>query len=151
MNSKRIHKEIKLYQDDPPDFVYKLAIINDDLSRVYFLIEGLKDCPYENGQYVVILILPENYPAYPPKIQMLTPSGRFSVSKNICTTFTDHHKESWSPAYTFSTIMKSFVSFMLDKYDGHVGGMNASNEDKIILANKSKEYNIKEKLIDIFL
>ena len=43
----------------------------------YFVIFGLKDCPYEGGFYLGKIIFPTDYPFKPPGIMMITPNGRF--------------------------------------------------------------------------
>lgn len=140
---KRIQREIKQFQDDPPDYITKIYVNENNLTHVYFLLNGPKDSPYENGEYIIHMKLPNTYPHDPPSIEIKTPNGRFIINKNICTTFTNYHPESWSSVYTFSTIMKSFLSFMIDDDSNHVGGMNSSIEDKKKYALNSKEYNLK--------
>ena len=65
----------------------------------YYVIFGLTDCPYQGGFYVGKIIFPKEYPLKPPGIEMLTPSGRFEVSKRICMSMSDYHPESWNPCW----------------------------------------------------
>ena len=83
---------------------------------------GVDDSSYNGGEYVMQMIMPEDYPFAPPSIVFLTPSGRFEVGKKICTTFSDYHPESWSPGNSLTTLMFSMVSFMTDELPG-VGGI----------------------------
>lgn len=53
---------------------------------------------------------------------MLTPNGRFRVGAKICTSFSSFHPETWSPAYTLTTLLLSFISFFTDE-DSPAQGM----------------------------
>lgn len=140
---KRIHREIKQFEDDKPDFISKLIINENNLKNILFVLDGPPNTPYEGGEYIIEMILSDTYPHDPPNIKMKTPNGRFAINQNICTTFTSYHPESWSPVYTFSTIIKSFISFMLDNDTKHVGSYSSTIEEKKAFAQASKEYNKK--------
>ena len=49
----------------------------NNLFKWYYVIWGLKDCPYEGGYYLGRIIFPKEYPLKPPGIEMITPNGRF--------------------------------------------------------------------------
>lgn len=66
--------------------------------------------------------LPQDYPYSPPDFIMLTPNGRFRVGAKICTSFSSFHPETWSPAYTLTTLLLSFISFFTDE-DSPAQGM----------------------------
>lgn len=141
---RRIQRELALYQSSPADFIPSLYIEDNNLYRVYFRIIGPADSHYAGGEYVGVLILDADYPMSPPEIRMLTPSGRFYIDKPICTSFTNFHPESWCPTYTFSTILTSFVSFMLDESPASliaVGSVSSTPEEKRLLASESGAYN----------
>ena len=78
----------------------------------YYCIFGLKDCPYENGYYLGKIIFPKEYPLKPPRIEMLTPNGRFKCGERICMSMSDYHPESWNPAWNVQTIIIGLISFM---------------------------------------
>jgi ubiquitin-conjugating enzyme E2 J2 len=144
--AKRIQKELTEFKASPPPFVPKIAIDEQDIRHIYFLIEGPDDSPFKGGEYVLRMELPNDYPMSAPVMRMMTPSGRFEVDKSICTTFTHYHPESWSPSYNFSNILVSFVSFMLEKVErstgAHsIGSMYATPDEQAQLAAESKSYN----------
>ena len=148
--TKRIHKEITLFNDAPPDYVPFIHVNETNMQIIYFLIRGPKDTPYDGGEYVVELNLPIDYPISPPSIKMRTPSGRFATGLDICTTFSNFHPESWSMVYTFTTILRSFLSFMIDDKPSHVGGIDTTIETKKDFALKSKEFNEKKNYNKMF-
>ena len=141
---RRIQRELAMYKESPSDFVPKIHIQDNNMYKVYFKIEGPSDSDYAGGEYVGVLKLDADYPMTPPEIQMLTPSGRFVVKKPICTTFTNFHPESWCASYTFSSILTSFVSFMLEDnacaYSA-VGSIASTPSEKRQFASESKAFN----------
>jgi len=141
---RRIQRELALYRSSPAEFIPSLYVDENNMYRVYFRIMGPADSEYAGGEYVGVLILDADYPMSPPEIRMLTPSGRFYVDKPICTSFTNFHPESWCPTYTFSTILASFLSYMLDDCRASliaVGSVSTTTEEKRMLASESQAYN----------
>lgn len=139
---KRVEKDTKEFIQDTPDFARKIYVSESDMKNIFFLIEGPTGTPYEGGEYVIQLILTDQYPMEPPSFKMLTPSGRFIVGSPICTSFSNYHKETWSPCYNFNTIIKSLISFMIDSTTSHIGAMISTDIEKREFARKSKQYNI---------
>ena len=45
---------------------------------------------------------------------MVTPSGRFEPSKDICMLLTNFHPESWNPSWKAASILTGLLSFMHD-------------------------------------
>lgn len=138
---KRCFKDTAEFKSDLPEFAKSIYVNEADMKNVYFLISGPTDSPFQGGEYVIHLELTEKYPMEPPSFRMLTPNGRFILGSKICTSFSNFHKESWSPCYNFNTIIKSLISFMLDTDTSHVGAMQSSTEEKVRYAMSSHEYN----------
>ena len=99
---------------------------HNDIFHWHFIIFGLKDCPYEGGFYHGTLSFPKEYPFKPPRIKMVTPSGRFAVNTPICMSFSDFHPELWSPNWGVSTIIIGLISFM-NTEEMTTGGVRASS------------------------
>ena len=141
---RRLITELKQVKKDPVPNV-NLIPNPDDMLEWFFLIHGL-DEPY-TGEYLGKISIPDRYPFQPPKIRMLTPSGRFNTGEDICTTFTNYHQESWSPSWNLRFISMGFVSFMLDDDHG-VGSITRTSQERKQIANESSNYN-KEHFSDI--
>lgn len=146
MTMKRIAKEEKDMTDDPiPNVIIKRK---GDFT-FHFCVYGLS-APYEGGIYHGRVELHNNYPFEPPKILMVTPSGRFAPDQPICTTFSHYHKESWSAAWSIRTIVLGFLSFMLENGHG-IGSLMDSDAKKKEYAKKSFEFNNKNKdFVELF-
>eukprot|EP00914_Ancora_sagittata_P002934 GHVO01006128.1.p1 GENE.GHVO01006128.1~~GHVO01006128.1.p1 ORF type:complete len:177 (-),score=38.13 GHVO01006128.1:529-1059(-) len=112
-----------------------------DMYEAHFAIYNLpSDTPYHGGLYHGKLVLPKTYPFEPPKIYMLTPSGRFEVNKPLCFSMSNYHPESWNPAWQMETIVRGFISFMLDESEpGTQGGIHATRATRRLLAARSRE------------
>ena len=107
----------------------------------HFCIFGLKDCPYEGGYYHGTLSFPKEYPFKPPRIKMLTPSGRFATNTPICMSFSDFHPEMWSSNWGVSTIVIGLISFM-NTEEMTTGGMRASHSHRCTYARDSIAFNL---------
>jgi ubiquitin-conjugating enzyme E2 J2 len=141
--TQRIQTEIRRFLQDPPENVPRLAIKNDDLSKIYFLIVGPVETPYKGGEYVVEVTLPPGYPMKPPELRMMTPSGRFAPGSLICTSFANFHPETWTPSYSLTSILVSLLSFMTEESPGSVGSIQVSDAERRTMAKESKTFNRK--------
>lgn len=86
-----------------------------NIFQIHFCIYGLRDCPFEGGYYHGILSLSHEYPMKPPSIKVMTPNGRFEPAKNICTSFTNYHPETWQIMWNIEKMLIAMVSFLNDK------------------------------------
>lgn len=87
--------------------------------------------------------LPQDYPYSPPDFIMLTPNGRFAVGAKICTSFSSFHPETWSPAYTLTTLLLSFISFFADENSPGLGMVLMSSAQRKHLAALSVVWGAK--------
>ena len=133
----RLARDVRTYYAGE---IAKMRVDERDMRTLYFLMKGAPDTPYEGGEYVVRMTLPESYPFEPPSMAFLTPSGRFVAGAAICTTFSAHHPEAWSAGNTLSTLVISIASFMTDESDG-LGSLRASAQERASLAASSASYN----------
>jgi ubiquitin-conjugating enzyme E2 J2 len=138
---KRLQKDFLQFQRDPPPFI-SAAPDGDNLAIWYFVIEGPPDSLYNGGLYLGKLVFPDNYPFAPPRIEMITPNGRFEVNTRLCLSISDYHPESWSPMWGPSTILTGVLSFMLEETDtlGAIKKANAAGKAKA--AAESHAFNL---------
>ncbi|VEL37265.1 unnamed protein product [Protopolystoma xenopodis] len=45
---------------------------NDDMTKIYALVTGPFDTPYEGGFFVFLIGCPPKYPLKPPKVKLMT-------------------------------------------------------------------------------
>jgi len=114
--------------------------LGSNLFVWHFSILGLESSPYEGGIYHGRMILPPNYPAAPPRVQMWTPSGRFVPLADICLSASAFHPETWKPsAWNLRTLIESLrLHFITPATE--IGGMSRSPEDRRAMAIQSRSW-----------
>ncbi|KHG10396.1 Ubiquitin-conjugating enzyme E2 28 [Gossypium arboreum] len=100
MASKRILKELKDLQKDPPTSC-SAGPVAEDMFHWQATIMGPSDSPYAGGVFLVTIHFPPDYPFKPPKVAFRTKVFHPNINSNgsICL---DILKEQWSPALTIS-------------------------------------------------
>ncbi|KAE8077832.1 hypothetical protein FH972_016356 [Carpinus fangiana] len=100
MASKRILKELKDLQKDPPTSC-SAGPVAEDMFHWQATIMGPPDSPYAGGVFLVTIHFPPDYPFKPPKVAFRTKVFHPNINSNgsICL---DILKEQWSPALTIS-------------------------------------------------
>jgi ubiquitin-conjugating enzyme E2 J1 len=122
----------------------RLSPCRNNLLEWHFTIAGPPDTAFEGGLYHGRVLLPLDYPASAPRIQMMTPSGRFEVSpptrqeghrrarlgvtssgrarwlipqvgRDICLSASAFHQETWQPAWTVRTLVQALRPHMATK------------------------------------
>lgn len=136
---RRLQEEYRRLHADPPPFV--IAEPNDkNLYEWYFVILGPPDSDYLGGEYCGTITFPPDYPMRPPRIKMLTPSGRFTPHAAICFSFSDFHPETWQPGWTIGTVLTGLLSFMTTE-EMTTGSMRESAATRRRLAQESRLFN----------
>ena len=141
---RRLRKEyMKINKCPVPNIIAKP--LDTNILEWYYVIEGPKDSPYENGTYMGKLVFPKEYPYKPPSIYMITRNGRFTVNTRLCLSMSDFHPESWNPLWSVSSILSGLLSFMLEEEQTY-GSIKTSRETKKQFALRSWEFNRKDRM-----
>ncbi|XP_073102870.1 ubiquitin-conjugating enzyme E2 28 isoform X1 [Elaeis guineensis] len=139
MASKRILKELKDLQKDPPtsctgsfglvapsnNMIIRLTEsfethttillgpVAEDMFHWQATIMGPADSPFAGGVFLVTIHFPLDYPFKPPKVSFRTKVFHPNINSNgsICL---DILKEQWSPALTISKVLLSICSLLTD-------------------------------------
>ena len=112
MASKRILKELKDLQKDPPTSC-SAGPVGEDMFHWQATIMGPSDSPFTGGLFLVNIHFPPDYPFKPPKVSFRTKVFHPNINSNgsICL---DILKEQWSPALTISKVLLSICSLLTD-------------------------------------
>mmetsp|Transcript_17997 Transcript_17997/g.39005 ORF Transcript_17997/g.39005 Transcript_17997/m.39005 type:complete len:499 (+) Transcript_17997:157-1653(+) len=124
---------------DPKYNYVRMGPMGKNLLRWHFSVQGAPNSVYEEGIYHGRVLLPKDYPASPPRVQMLTPSGRFVTGEDICLSASSYHPESWTPRWTVLSLIDALRLHMLTSAN-EIGGTHASNDARREHAIKSRSW-----------
>lgn len=112
-----------------PSADYYAEPLESNLFEWHFTLRGPPaPSPYAGGIYHGRIVLPSQYPLRPPSFRFLTPTGRFEVNREICLSISDHHEDTWQPAWGIRTALVAMRSFMVTDAGGQVGGLECTKE-----------------------
>lgn len=97
------------------------------------------------GIYHGRVLLPKNYPMVPPRVQLLTPSGRFIPYHDICLSASNYHPETWTPQWTVLSLVEALRLHMLTQAN-EIGGMNSSKDVRRRYAVQSRHWKYQPKM-----
>uniref|UniRef100_A0AC34QQN5 UBC core domain-containing protein n=1 Tax=Panagrolaimus sp. JU765 TaxID=591449 RepID=A0AC34QQN5_9BILA len=145
----RLKKDYQRLLKDPVPYAIAKPL-NSNILEWHYVVQGAKDTPYEGGYYHGKLVFPADFPFRPPSIYMITPSGRFQTDTRLCLSISDFHPDTWNPSWTVSTILMGLTSFMNENTPTY-GSIQTTTAEKVILARKSKRFNLKNpKFCEVF-
>ena len=104
-------------------------------------MRGPPGTPFERGIYHGRIILPPAYPYKPPSIIFLTKNGRFEVGRKICLSISAYHPETWQPAWGLRLMLQALISFFPTPGEGAIGAVEATDEVRRALAERSRAYS----------
>ncbi|OHT08070.1 Ubiquitin-conjugating enzyme E2 6 [Tritrichomonas foetus] len=145
---RRLMSELRSIQFHPDKNYTARPVSEDDFFVWHFIIRGPPDTPFENGIYHGRIVFPSEYPLEPPDIYFLTPNGRFETNKRICLSITSYHPESWKPSWDVCHLLVALIAF-LPTEDKGIGYIKASDEERRLLAEKSREWHCNQCLLHL--
>ena len=113
MSEKRIYKELKEFEKDPPIGFSGGLVNKNNLYKWHATIVGPSESPYSGGLFNLSIDIPDNYPFKPPKIKFITPIMHPNINSkgSICL---DILYKNWSPVLTLSKMLLSISSLLTD-------------------------------------
>ena len=135
MTNKRIQNDIKALMKDPPPGVFPYC---EEINKLYIIICGPEDTPYEDGFFAFTIELPyvkgqlhHSYPFVPPVAGYHTQDSRTRFNPNlyrcssgkgkkggkVCLSIlnTWHIGDPWKPIWNLSTVCLAIQSMVLVK------------------------------------
>jgi ubiquitin-protein ligase len=118
-----------------------LGPIGTNLRVWHFSVRGPTgtNSVYAKGIYHGRVVLPKDYPGSPPRVHIVTPSGRFVPGADICLSASSYHPESWTPQWTIQGLIQSLRLHFLTEAN-EIGGMHASHSKRRALAMTSRQW-----------
>ena len=113
MALRRIQKELKDLEKDPPANTSGGPISENDLFNWKATIIGPEDSPYAGGLFFLNIHFPSDYPFKPPKLQFTTKVYHPNINSNggICIEIL---QDQWGPAITISKVLLCVRSLLTD-------------------------------------
>ncbi|XP_026830483.1 ubiquitin-conjugating enzyme E2-22 kDa-like [Ooceraea biroi] len=90
----------------------KVELVNDSLTELKGEIAGPPDTPYEGGNFVLEIKVPETYPFNPPKVRFITKIWHPNISSVTGAICLDILKDQWAAAMTLRTVLLSLQALL---------------------------------------
>lgn len=118
MALRRLQKELRDFEKDPPSNISAAPASESDLFNWKATIMGPEDSPYAGGLFFLNLYFPADYPFKPPKVQFTTKVYHPNVNNEggICL---DILKDEWSPALSVAKVLLSISALLTDPNPDH--------------------------------
>ncbi|KAK4472552.1 hypothetical protein MN116_003795 [Schistosoma mekongi] len=96
---------------------------NEDMTKIYALITGPFDTPYEGGFFLFLIRCPPEYPLMPPKVKLMTTGNgtvrfnpNFYSNGKVCLSILGTWQgPEWTPTQSLSSVLISIQSLMNGK------------------------------------
>ena len=135
----RVAKELKRMSKNPPTGIFMWSV-GDSLENLEAIIEGMKDTPYEGGEFKLSITIPPKYPHVPPTIKFKTQIYHPNIDRNgiICLDFLKPQPTGkWAPTLTLETVLIQIQLLMAqpnpaDPLDVDIAEQYTMNREKFI-------------------
>ncbi|EFC39319.1 predicted protein [Naegleria gruberi] len=121
----RMKGELKLLKNQPPHGIAAYPKNEDRIDILEAKIQGTQGTPYEGGEFVLEITLPNNYPHHPPNVRFITKiyHPNFDSGGRICLDLLNMPpKGAWKPSINISTLLAS-IKLLMDEPNGDDGLM----------------------------
>ena len=142
---KRIQKELKQFNEEPPEGFSAGPVDDSDMFKWEASITGPEESPYEGGTFQLSMEFPKDYPYKPPKVEFTTKVYHPNV-KNTGTICLDILKDAWSPDISVGKILLAIQNLLINPNIDHPLEAEIANlykSDKAAYDAKAKEWTEK--------
>merc|ERR1712086_528816 len=131
-DKNRILKELKDLAAGKEESGVFAETVGDDMRHWKGMLKGPDGTPYDGGVFEVDIVLTEDYPYNPPKMEFDTRVWHPNVSSQTGAICLDILKKEWSPALTIRTTLHSLQALLCapepdDPQDAEVANQYKSN------------------------
>ncbi|RPB11200.1 hypothetical protein P167DRAFT_508183 [Morchella conica CCBAS932] len=109
---RRIMKELDDMAKDTSSGMHATPLDPSDMTHLQGRFKGPPGTPYEGGEFVIDIKLPDNYPFMPPKMKFETKVWHPNVSSQTGAICLDTLSQKWSPVLTIKTALLSLQSLL---------------------------------------
>lgn len=127
------------------DTYLKFYMREDDVTTWYVIMSGFSGNAgeYVDGEYLVRIELPEDYPHKPPSFYFMTPQGLYGVETKVCVDIGEYHKDNYRAVLGVDGFCNQLISGLVAWRDMTPGIqiLSTTEEQKRAFARDSVEYN----------
>ncbi|XP_046389838.1 ubiquitin-conjugating enzyme E2-22 kDa [Ischnura elegans] len=112
--AQRIKREFKevIKSEEVAKCAIKVELVNDSFTELKGEIAGPPDTPYEGGNFILEIKVPETYPFNPPKVRFITKIWHPNISSVTGAICLDILKDQWAAAMTLRTVLLSLQALL---------------------------------------
>ncbi|KAF5295501.1 hypothetical protein FQR65_LT10489 [Abscondita terminalis] len=112
--AQRIKREFKevIKSEEVAKCAIKVELVNDNYTELKGEIAGPPDTPYEGGNFILEIKVPETYPFNPPKVRFITKIWHPNISSVTGAICLDILKDQWAAAMTLRTVLLSLQALL---------------------------------------
>lgn len=112
--AQRIKREFKevIKSEEVAKCAIKVELVNDNYTELKGEIAGPPDTPYEGGNFILEIKVPETYPFNPPKVRFVTKIWHPNISSVTGAICLDILKDQWAAAMTLRTVLLSLQALL---------------------------------------
>ena len=111
---KRITKELKEFNENPPENFTAGPEDDSDLFKWVASIPGPEDSPYEGGTFELKIEFPKDYPFKPPKVEFTTKVYHPNVKQDTGTICLGILKDDWKPDISVPSILMTIQNLLIE-------------------------------------
>ena len=116
---KRITKELKELNENPPDDFEAGPEDDSDLFKWFCTIQGPEETPYEGGKFNLKMEFPKDYPFKPPKVEFITKVFHPNVKQETGYICLGILKDDWKPDITVPGIVFAIKDLLSNPNKDH--------------------------------
>ena len=111
-SSKRLNNEFKNLTSNPV-CNSKVTQVGNDLYKWKVVLPGPKGSSYEEGEFNLSFVFPDNYPFKCPDVKFTTPMYHPNIKKDTGEICMDVFANNWSPTQKVSDIIEKLSSLLM--------------------------------------
>ena len=108
----RLNKELQSYQTQTNKNVQLYLKDKDNVFQWQAKIKGPPDTPYEEGEFLINIKVPNDYPVSAPECKFMTKIFHPNIEFNTGAICFELLKDKWSPQWTLESVCMAILNLL---------------------------------------